>query len=158
MQNGAEQFGGAVGVDAAVVDFAFGADNLRAAYGALLRHNELASAAGMIFVVDDLRDFRDHVAATLDLHPVADLYSQALDLIHVVQRGIADGCTADQYGRQHRDRSQFSRAAHLNPDIFQLSDAGTSRVFVGDCPARGFAGESKFILQAGAVDFYHDAV
>src|SRR5579859_5787647 len=68
MQDGSEQFGWAVGVDTAVVDFALGAHNLRVADRASLGHLKFFGAAGMIFVIDDLRDFGDHVAAALDLH------------------------------------------------------------------------------------------
>ena len=61
--------------------------------------------ARMILVLDHLRNLGDHVAAALDLHPVADLHAQPLDLVHVVQRGVADGRSADQHRRQHRPRA-----------------------------------------------------
>ena len=158
VQNGSEQFRGAVGVDAAVVDLAFGANDFRSAHRALLGHHEFFCAARMIFVFDDLRDFRNHVAAALDLHPVADLHAEALDLVHVVQGRVADGGAADRNRSEHRNRSKFSRAPDLHANVFELRDSGARRVFVGDRPARGFAGEAEFVLQSGAVDFDDDAV
>ena len=49
----------------------------------------------MVFIINDLRHFRNYIPATLHLHPVANLHAQALDLIHVVQRGISHRCAAD---------------------------------------------------------------
>ncbi len=43
-------------------------------------------------------------------------------------------------------------------NVFDLGDAGTGSVFVGDGPARSFAGVAKFVLQRSAIDFDHDAV
>ena len=112
----------------------------------------------MIFVFDHLRDLGDHVAAALDLHPVADLHAQALDLVHVVQGGVADGRAADGNRRQHRHRREFPGASDLHANVFELGDAGARGVLVGDRPARSFAGEAELVLQGGAVDFDDDAV
>ena len=95
MQNGFAELRRAIRVDAAVVDLAFGAHNLRAAHGASLRHVKDFVAARMLFVVDDFDDLRNHVAAAFHLHPVADLHAQALDFIQVVQRGIPHRRAAD---------------------------------------------------------------
>ena len=112
----------------------------------------------MIFILDDLRNFWNHVTAALHLHPVADLYAQALDLVHVMQRGVANGCAADQNWSQHRHRRQFPRAANLHSDVFQLRDSCTRSIFIGYCPARSLARKPKFVLQRCAVDFDDDAI
>ena len=50
----------------------------------------------MIVVVDYLCHFRNDVATALYLNPVPNLHTKALDLIHVVQRGIANRRSADR--------------------------------------------------------------
>ena len=52
-------------------------------------------AARVVSVLDHAGDFGDDVAAALDFHPVPDFHAQTLDLIHVVERGAADGGAAD---------------------------------------------------------------
>ena len=41
----------------------------------------------MIFVVDDLNDLGDHIAAPFYQYPIADFYPQAINFVLVVQRG-----------------------------------------------------------------------
>src|SRR5206468_559559 len=82
MQDRPQKLGGAVRVDAPVVNFAFGSDNFRRADRALLRSFNFNVSAWMIFV--DLDDFGNHVATTLDSDPVADLQTEALDFVHVM--------------------------------------------------------------------------
>jgi hypothetical protein len=43
----------------------------------------------MVFIVKHARDLGDHVTATLDFHPVADLHAQPLYLVHVVEAEMA---------------------------------------------------------------------
>ena len=62
----------------------------------MLGHLELLVAARMLLVLDHLHHFRNHIAAALDLDPVADLYSEPLDLIHVVQRGARNRRAANR--------------------------------------------------------------
>ncbi len=112
----------------------------------------------MIFVFDDLRDFGDHVAAALDFDPVADFHAEALDVVHVMQGGAADRGAADGDRLQRRHGREFSGASDLHQDVFDLGDAAARGIFVGDGPARGFAGEAELVLQRGAVDFDDDAV
>ena len=158
MQNGLAQLRRAICIDTAVVDFAFGTDNLCAAHRTAFRHVKSLVPARVIFVVDDLRDFGDHVAAALHLHPIANLDAQTLDLIHVVQCGVSDGRAADQNRRQHCDGRELASAPHLHADVFQLRDSGARGIFVSNRPARGFSGESEFILQRNAIDFDYDAI
>src|SRR5881227_867117 len=112
----------------------------------------------MIFVVNHARHFRNDVAAALDFDPVANLYPQALYLIHVVQRGAADSGAANGYRLELRNRRQLSCAPYLYMNLLDLRDSASRCVFVSDCPARGFAGESELPLQRNAVDLDHHAV
>ena len=112
----------------------------------------------MVLIVDDLGDFGDHVAAALDLHPIANLHAQAPDLIHVVQRGIADGRAPNRNRGQLGHRRQFPGAANLPAHVLELGDSRAGSVLVGDRPARSLAGKAEFVLQAGAIDFDDDAV
>src|ERR1051326_403218 len=88
----------------------------------------------MIFVIDDLRDFGDYVAPALDLHPVSDLHTEALDLVHVVQSCVANGRAANLNWRKHRDRCEFPGAADLYANVFQFRDPCARGVLVGDRP------------------------
>ncbi len=113
-------------------------------------------AARLVF--QHLHDFGDHIAAALHLHPIANAHAQAIDLVHVVQRGAADRGAADRYRLQPCHRRQLSGAAHLHLDVFNLRLARARRVLVGDRPARSFAGEAQLLLQRNAVDLHDDAV
>jgi hypothetical protein len=60
----------AVGVDAAPVDFAFGADEGAGACGAIGWDDDLFVAARVVRVLDDGDDLGDDISATLDLNEV----------------------------------------------------------------------------------------
>ncbi len=148
----------AVGVDAAVVDFALGLDDLAAADGAVRGEFEFPVAAGVVLVFDDLDDFGDDVAAALDLDVVADEQAEALDFVGVVEGGAADGGSADEDGGEHGDGGELAGASDLNPDVFDLCDAGAGGEFVGDGPAGSLAGVSEAALDVGGIDLDDDAV
>ena len=149
---------GAVGVDAAVVDFAFGLDDFAAADGAVRGELEFPVAAGMILVFDDFDDFGDDVAAALDLDVVADEQAEALDFVGVVEGGAADGGSSDEDRGEHGDGGELAGASDLNLDVFDFGDAGAGGEFVGDGPAGGFAGVSEAALDLGGIDLDDDAV
>src|SRR5258708_6769668 len=90
---------------------------------ATLRHLELLVPTRMVFVFDDLDDFGDHVATALHHHPIADLHTQALDLIHVVQRRAAHRGPADRYRLEPGHRREFARPAYLHVDVFHFGYA-----------------------------------
>ena len=75
-----------------------------------------------------------------------------------MERGAADRGAADGNRLQRRHRSEFSGASDLHQDVFDLGDTAARGVFVGDGPARGFAGVSQFRLQRGAIYLDDDAV
>ena len=112
----------------------------------------------MIFIVDDLGDFGDDIATALDLEPIPDLHAEALDFVHVVEGGVADGSAADRNRSEHGNRCELSRAADLHADVFQFGDACARGVFVRDGPARSFSSEAEFVLQCSAIDFDDDAI
>ena len=97
MQDGLPQFGRTIRIDAAVIHLAFRPHNLGSTHRTLLRHFKFfkVGRTRMVFIINHLRHFRNYIPAALHLHPVANLHAQALDLIHVVQRGISHRCAAD---------------------------------------------------------------
>ncbi len=112
----------------------------------------------MIFVVNDFRDLGDDIAAALDGDEVANLDAEAFDLVGVVERGAGDGGAADEDGSECGDGCDLAGAADLEEDVFEFGDAGAGGEFVGDGPARGFAGEAEAALLRDGVDLEDDAV
>src|SRR6266567_5380135 len=115
-------------------------------------------AAGMVFVVQHTRDFGDYVAAALNFHPVANLHSQPLDLVHVVERSAAHCSATDGNRLQRRDRGEFAGASDLNENVLNLRDSRSRCVLVRNRPSRGFAGETKLALHCRAVDLDYNSV
>ena len=97
------QLGGAIGVDAAVVDFAFDADDFAAALGTMRGKDEGEFPARMLGVFDDLDYLGDDVAAAFNLDRVADFEAEALNEVGVVEGGAADGGAADEDGSEFGD-------------------------------------------------------
>src|SRR6266404_5214545 len=158
MQNRSLEFRGTIRIDAAMVGFARCADYIPLAYRTMLGHLETLVSPGMRVVIDHFHDFGNHVAAALHLYPVADSDPEAFNLVHVVQGRARDRRAADRHRLEPCHRSQFSSAAHLRNDVFNLRDAAASGVLVSDGPARSLACESQFLLKCRAVHFYDDAV
>src|SRR5690349_15856908 len=158
VENAFAKLGGAIYIDAAMIGFALDAHDFSAADRAMLGHVELAVPARVVFVVNDLHHFRNDVTTPLNHHPVTDLDAEALDLILVVKSGAADGGAADGHRLQKSHRSQFAGASHLDVDVLDLRHTGSSRVLVGDGPARRFAGIAEFVLQTNVIDLDDDAV
>src|SRR6266536_3591492 len=86
----------------------------------LARHFKLFLPARMPLVINDARDLWDHIAATLDFYPIANLDAKPLDLVHVVQGGAAHGGAADGHGFQFRNWRQFASAPYLHMNLFNL--------------------------------------
>src|SRR5436309_11895554 len=130
MQNRFSQLGRAFLIHAAMVRFPLDTYDIAAAYRAVLRHHEMACATGMLAVVNYACDLGDDIAPTLDLHPIADLHAQPLDLIHVVERGPAYGGSADGHRLEFRDWRELSSSANLHANVFDLRDAPARSIFV----------------------------
>ena len=126
-----------------------------AAFGAFLGH---VKRAAILRLLHDLDDVRDDFAGALDQHGVADLQAEALDFVHVVQRGAADGDAADLHRLEHGDRRERAGAADLKEDVVDDGGFLARGIFVGDGPARGLGGEAQFVLQRGVIDLDDDAV
>ena len=152
------QTSGAIDVDAAVVDFTFGADDFAVALRAVGGEVEFPGAARVILVLDDFDDFGDDVAAALDFDVVADEEAEALDFVGVVEGGAADGGASDGNGSEDGDGRELAGAADLDADVFDLGDAGAGGEFVGDSPAWSAAGVAEAALDGGGVDLDDDAV
>src|SRR5436309_537351 len=112
----------------------------------------------MILVVDNLDDFGNYIAATLHQHPIADLHSEPINLVLVMQRRALHSRSADRYRTQCGQRSQLAGSSDLYEDVFDLSDTRTRCVLVGDSPTRGFAGKPKLPPQLRRIYFDDDAV
>src|SRR6185437_6384629 len=134
MQDAFAQFGRAGGIDAAVIGLALHAHYMAAANRAALRHLEMLVPARVLVVFNHLDDLGNHVPTALNHHPVADLYSEALDLIHVVQRGAAHRGAPDGYRLEPGDRRELPGASYLGLDVFHLRDPAARSVFVSSGP------------------------
>ncbi len=145
----------AVGVDAAAGRLAVLAHDVAAADRALLRHAERPAARALL---DDADHFRDHVAAALDEHRVADLDAEPLDLVFVVQRGAGDRNAADVNRLQMRHRRERSGAAHLDLDPFDHGGLLARRELEGDGPARRLGGPAELALLRDGIHLGHHAV
>ena len=106
----------------------------------------------------DFDDRRNHFTRFFDHDGVADADILAFDLVFVVQRCPRNRAATDQDRLQFRDRGENSSATNLNNDVEQFGFNAFGRVLVGNCPPRGFGGESeRFALRQG-VDFDHSAI
>ena len=141
-----------------MIGFTLGPYHMAAADRAALRHLERLPPARMIFVVENPCDLWNHIAAAFNFNPIADLRAEPFDLVHVVQRGAADGGAADRDRLQLRDRGEFPSTPDLHVNIFDLRNTGPRCVFVSNRPARSLAGEAELPVQSRAVDFDHDSI
>ena len=130
---------------------------MRAAHGALLRQHDGARTAHA-FLRDHAHEFRDHVAGTTHDDRVADADVLARDLVHVVQRDVADGYAADEDGHDVRDRRERAGAADVEPDVLHHRRLFLRRKLVRDGPARRARDESEVALPVEAIDLVDDAV
>src|SRR5438552_18296895 len=135
MEDRLPQLGRTFLIDAAMVSLALGAHHMTAADRAALRHLERLAPARLIFVVENPRDLWNHIAAALNFNPVADLHAEPFDLVHVVQRGTADGGAADGNRLQLRNRREFACASNLHMNALDLRDSRPRGVFVSNRPA-----------------------
>src|SRR5260370_2858057 len=98
MQKAFAYFRWTTDVDTAMVGLALNPHHFTAALRAALRHAEGLFAARMVFVIQHAHNFGDYVSAALDHHPVANLYTQPIDLVLIVQCCPGDGGAADDNG------------------------------------------------------------
>ena len=158
MQNTLPGFGGAAHIDAAMIGLTLNAYYLSTTLRTMLRHGEAFLSARMIFIFHHPHHFGDHVSPALDHDPVTDLHAQSLDLILVMQGGAGDGGAADENRCERGYRRELSGAAHLHQDVLNPGNAGARRVFIGNRPARRFAGEAQLVLNGSVVNLDDNAV
>ena len=147
--------GGAGGVDAAVGHFPFHLVDGAATFGAFLGH---AEGFARLPFLDDFKDVRDDFAGALDKHGVVDVQAEAVDLVHVVERGAGDGDSADLHWLQNGDGGERASATDLDDDVVDDRGFLACRIFVGNGPAWGFRSEAEFVLERGGIHFNDDAI
>ena len=129
----------------------------RAAYGAVGDILERLAFGGACREVDS-RDFRDDLAALLDVNHIAHADVQQGDLLGVVQGGPLDGRAGQQYRIEVGNRGNRSRASHLEVDTLQSGQGLLGLEFVCHGPFGGFGRESQNPLFGKVVDFDNYAV
>src|SRR5277367_165079 len=113
MQNRPLELRRTIRVHAAMVGLAWRSHHIAAAHRTMLGHFELLMTARMFFIFDHLHYLGDHIAAALDLDPVANFHAEFVDEIHVMQRRPRHGRTSDWNGFQPSHRRKLSGAANL---------------------------------------------
>src|SRR5450755_4145282 len=155
MQQRLFALGRARGVHAAVSDLIFRFVDSAAALRTIRGHPEFF-AVGTLF--DHFQHMRDHFAGALDQHGVADLQSQAINLVHIVERGTADGDASDLHWLKHGYWRQRPSPSDLDTNVVHDRGLLPRGIFVGDGPARRFRRETQFMLNPRRIDLDHHAV
>ena len=104
-----------------------------------------------------LQDVRDHFASPLDQDGVADLQSQAFDLVHIVECGTADSDASDLHRFEHGDRRQRAGPADLHANVVDHGGFLPRRILVRDGPTRRFGGVAQFTLNSDGIHLDHHA-
>ena len=68
---------------------------------------------GRTLIERNANHLRDHVACTTHPYHVTNAHAEALDLIHVVKRGVGNRDPTHEHGVQPSDRRHGSGATHL---------------------------------------------
>ena len=134
-----------VGIGAADGDLTLVLHDIRAAHRTMCRHRDALLTAGALFLVH-ADDGRNDLAGLFDGDEVADPDVLALDLLEVVQRGVAHGAAAEEDGLEPRDGRERAGAADLDVHREQSRLGLLRLVFVGDGPARGLARRAEIAL------------
>ena len=139
-----------------------------AAFGAGVGEPEGHSTRGPLRQVN-IRNLRDHVTCTIDLHPVAHPHIAALadraalgvtsgDVILIVQRRVRHHDTAHRHRRQPRHGRQRPGPADLDVDGLCPRPGQFGGKLVRNRPARGGRAEPQAGLQGQVIDLVDDAV
>ncbi len=108
-------------------------------------HGDALLVTGALLLVH-ADDGGDDLAGLLDDDEVTHPDVLALDLLEVVQRGVAHGAAAEEDRLQPRDGRERAGAADLDVDGEQPGLRLLGLVFVGDGPARGLARGAEVAL------------
>ncbi len=107
---------------------------------------------------DHPQDLGDHVARSLDQHPVADLQSEAIDLVEVVQGCARDRDSADPDRFQVRARGNRTGSANLDIHVLDERFGLLGERLGGNCPAGRLGGSAQPLLDRGRIDLEDQAV
>ena len=134
-----------------------GCDQLRAAGGALGRHDEDPLVA-VPLLGQRRHDLGDHVAGPLHDDAVADAQVLAGDVLLVVEGRELDRRPADRDRLQLREGHQRPGAADVDLDVVEGRGDGGRGELVGDRPARRPAHVPEALLDRDLVDLDHRPV
>src|SRR5207249_216770 len=129
--------------------------NRAAAFGTILGH---AKGLTIRAFFGDFENVRNDFAGALDQDGVADLQTQTVDFVHIVECGTADSDAANLHGFEDRDRCERAGTPDLHANVVDDGGLLTSRIFVGNGPARSFRCESQFVLDAYGIDLDDHAI
>src|SRR4029079_12025117 len=115
MNQSAHQLRRTIGCDTTRDNFTLRSRNRAATNRTLLWRTKGLFVAGSLRL-NDVQDFGNDLAALLNHYPVADLQSEALDFIFVVQSRARDGSTCKKDRLEVRHRRQCAGAPDLNDD------------------------------------------
>jgi hypothetical protein len=102
--------------------------------------------------------FRDHVAGAAHHHRVADAHVLARQLVHVVQRHVADRNAADEHRLEARHGRERTGAPDLELHVAHDRGLLLRRELVRNGPARRAGDEAEVALPVEAVDLVDDAI
>ena len=103
-------------------------------------------------------DLRDHIPGASHDHGIPAPHVLALDLVHIVQRRVADRDAGHLHGLEPRDRREHAGAAHLEFDRAHHRELLIGGKLVRDRPTRRARDHTEQLLLAPAVDLVDHAV
>ena len=113
-------------------------------------------AAAVIFRYSQY--FRDNVVAAPYKHAATFCQFLSFDVVVVVQRCAAYGCSAQFDRSDMRKRRDFARSSDVPLDFFERRGRFFRFEFVGNCPFREFIGIAERFSYCEIVDFYNHSV
>ena len=108
---------------------------------------------------DDRADhFGDHVTGTANDYLIADSQVLESNLILVVQRRHAHGCSADKHRLENRKRGGCPGTANVDRDVLESRHLFLGWELVGDRPSRGLRRKAEFGLIDQRIGLDYDAI
>jgi len=113
---------------------------------------------GGTLCLNHLDDLGNHIPCAAYDHCIADAHIEALNLVTVVEGGIAHCHAADKNRFQARHGSHCTGATDLEFHIEQTGGHFLGRKFARDGPARGAGNKAQALLQGQVVDLVDNPV
>ena len=132
-------------------------DDIRSADRALRRLLHPVDVRRTLFL-QRAHNLGNDITGAADDHLIADAHILALDLVHVVQRGIGHGDPADKHRGQPRHRGQCPGAPDLEFHIQQAGAGLFGRKLVRNRPARRAGYLTQRLAQRQVIDLVNHAV